>query len=145
MTRYLGIGRLEDVRQRLNRHGRRMTPQRAAILEVLRRHPDHPTAEEIYEEVQQNLPRISLGTVYRNLQVLVEEGYATRLAAVQGHHRFDGQTTDHHHVICRSCGRVANVSLEQDPELLVAVTRQSGYELLSHRMEFEGVCGHCSD
>ena len=136
-------GGIEAVRRVLNRRGRRMTPQRAAIVSTLRRSRNHPTAEEIHESAQQHLPRISLGTVYRNLQVLVEEGYALLLPSFRGHHRYDGDTSDHHHVICRSCGRVADVFLEPDREMLRHAEAQSGYRLLAQRMEFEGRCMSC--
>jgi Fur family ferric uptake transcriptional regulator len=136
--------KLDDVRRRLNRQGRRMTPQRAAILEALRATKSHPTAEALYDMVQERLPRISLGTVYRNLQVLVEEGWARRLPAQSGSHHFDGDTSEHHHARCRSCDKIFDVGLPEDPALRARVERQTGIRVETLRIEFEGTCRNCS-
>jgi len=135
----------DAVRRKLNRSGRRMTPQRAAVLEALSACPQHPTAEEIYEIVTKKIPRISLGTVYRNLQVLVDEGYANRLPAMEGSHRYDRVVAAHHHIVCRACGAITDIHLEDDPALRRQVEEQSGFTVLSHRTEFEGTCAECAD
>jgi Fur family ferric uptake transcriptional regulator len=131
------------IRKELNRRGRRMTPQRAAILEVLRSDKTHPTAEDVYTAVQALIPKISLGTVYRNLQVLVDEGYAIRLQAPGGSSRFDGDVSDHHHIVCRECGRMDDVYLKSEPGLLRQVGRKTGYRVEGQRTEFTGICGGC--
>ncbi|MHC4471886.1 MAG: Fur family transcriptional regulator [Planctomycetota bacterium] len=120
-----------------------MTPQRAAILDVLKSTSSHPTADEVYAAVQKRIPRISLGTVYRNLQVLVEEGYAARLAPSEGSHRFDGEVAEHHHLVCQECGRIDDLHLETDRSLLSRIARRTGYEVLSQRTEYTGVCAGC--
>lgn len=139
----MDISTIDEVRRRLNRQGRRMTPQRATVLAALRATRSHPTAEEIHREVQQTIPRISLGTVYRNLQVLVDEGMALRLATKSGSHRFDGDTSPHHHGWCRHCGRVLDVNLPEDPEWLADVERESGLAVEAWHITFEGVCAEC--
>ena len=136
---------VDAVRKKLNRVGRRMTPQRAAVLEALAEIPQHPTAEEIYAVVQQRIPRISLGTVYRNLQVLVDEGYATRLPATEGSHRYDRIVEAHHHIVCRECSRIADIHLDVDLDLRRRVEEQSGFIVMSHRTEFEGTCATCAE
>ena len=120
-----------------------MTPQRATILSVLRATRSHPTAEEIHREVLKQLPRVSLGTVYRNLGVLVDEGMVRRLAGRGSSHRFDGDVRLHHHAYCTECGRVIDVSLPEDPELLARVEQDSGLRVTSWHIEFEGVCRDC--
>ncbi len=87
----------------------RMTKQRAIILETLRELRSHPTADELYAIVKQKLPRISLGTVYRNLDLLSSSGEITLLEQAGQQKRFDGNTMPHHHVRCTVCGRVGDI------------------------------------
>ena len=84
----------------------RMTPQRRVILEELRRVNDHPAADEIYHRVRKRLPKISLGTVYRNLEVLCELGEIQRLELSGSTKRYDGVPNKHYHIRCVECGRV---------------------------------------
>lgn len=135
--------RIDELRSRLREHGKRMTPQRVAVLKALQATTSHPTAEELRGLVQDLVPKVSLGTVYRNLHVLVEEGYVRRLPTPEGYHRFDGDLSPHLHVICRECGRISDVHLEIDSGALGRVTRLTGFTDLSQRVEFRGVCPDC--
>lgn len=120
----------------------RMTKQRAVILEVLRNVHTHPTADEIYGMVRKKLPRISLGTVYRNLELLTNAGEILRLdrAGIQKH--FDGNPIPHHHVRCKRCGRIGDVSL---PAAIPAVSSAEAEDFTIHDMEVEfvGLCRGC--
>lgn len=87
----------------------RMTRQRAVILEELRKTKSHPTADELYSIVRERLPRISLGTVYRNLDFLADSGEIRRLEAAGSTKRFDGDISWHQHVRCLRCGRIGDV------------------------------------
>ncbi len=121
----------------------RMTKQRMVILEELRRVHSHPTADEIYGMVRQRLPRISLGTVYRNLDLLAESGDILKLESAGSQKRFDGNITLHQHVRCTQCGRVGDV---MEPVRVPDITgaRAPGFIILSGRVEFEGVCEVCA-
>ncbi len=136
---------VQEVEALLRRSGRRLTPQREAVLDTLRATTSHPTAEELKFMVQERLPTISLGTVYRNLQLLVEAGYAQRLPTQQSCHRFDGNVTPHHHVICRECGRIADVDLDVNVVSLDEVEGLTGYCDLTQKMEFTGICERCRE
>ena len=120
----------------------RMTKQRAVILEVLRSVHSHPTADEIYGMVREKLPRISLGTVYRNLELLTNTGEILRLdrAGIQKH--FDGNTMPHYHVRCRRCGKIGDVSL---PAAIPAMTNAQAKDFTIQEMEVEfmGLCRDC--
>ncbi|AAS97566.1 transcriptional repressor [Nitratidesulfovibrio vulgaris] len=121
----------------------RMTKQRMVILEELRKVDTHPTADEIYAMVRSRIPRISLGTVYRNLDLLAESGEILRLEAAGTQKRFDGNTMHHQHVRCIRCGRVGDVMHPLDvpqPERAAA----KGFTILTARVEFEGICDHCT-
>ncbi|UCD74326.1 MAG: transcriptional repressor [Phycisphaerales bacterium] len=123
----------------------RNTRQRDVILQELCRLTSHPTATDLYDIVRRRLPRISLGTVYRNLDQLAEAGMIRRLEAGGGQARFDGNIEPHHHVRCIHCGRVGDV--HDVPTLPGAgdVAAADGYEIISCRVEFLGVCPECRE
>jgi len=123
----------------------RMTKQRQIILEELRAVTSHPTADEMYEMIRKRLPRISLGTVYRNLEILSEKGVIQKLSVGGTKKRFDGDVSEHYHLRCTSCGRVDDVDLPPDTSLDEKVESMSGYKIDRHSMEFIGVCPHCLD
>ena len=122
----------------------RMTKQRKVILEELRRVTSHPTAEEIYLMVRERMPHVSLGTVYRNLDVLAASGEILQLNSGGSVRRFDGLNAPHCHVRCLNCGRVGDVELEHAPSLAAIRAQAAGFSILSSKLEFEGICAHCS-
>src|SRR5262245_10321608 len=92
----------------LRNRGLRRTRAREVVLDVVRGTDSHPTAEQVHGLVRRRLPRVSLGTVYRNLRRLVETGLVKELPGP--HARFDGNATDHHHFTCTECGRIVDVA-----------------------------------
>lgn len=86
--------------------------QRAAIMRVMATNDEHPTAVRIYELVKELVPNISLGTVYRNLNVLVDEGLLHRIVCEDGGDRFDYSLLPHAHFVCRNCGEMSDVPLD---------------------------------
>lgn len=121
----------------------RMTQQRRIMLEELKSLDTHPTAYEIYELVRKRLPRISLGTVYRNLEILSESGMIRKLETAGSQKRFDGVIANHYHVRCIKCGRVADVPVAPISTIDKIARRISDFEILRHHLEFEGLCPHC--
>lgn len=121
----------------------RMTRQRSVILEELRKVTNHPTADEIYSIVRERLPRISLGTVYRNLDFLAESGEILKLEAAGTTKRFDGNTAWHQHVRCTHCGRIGDVMTPQSPPGFAGI-HVHGFIVTGARVEYDGVCAHCS-
>jgi len=121
----------------------RMTNQRRVIIEELRKVTSHPTADEVYQMVRRRLPRISLGTVYRNLEILSECGMIQKLEFGGTKKRFDGNTTNHYHIRCLRCGRVEDVSVAPLATLEDALRGASGYDIIGHRLEFIGLCPQC--
>ncbi|MGX9365744.1 Fur family transcriptional regulator [Desulfoplanes sp. PS50] len=121
---------------------RRLTKQRKIILEKLCAVTSHPTADEIYDMVRKELPKISLGTVYRNLEVLNADGHIQIIRAPGGQKRFDGNTTPHHHVVCIHCGAVGDVF--NTPDCLVDQTNLvSTFTILGQTTTFYGICPEC--
>ncbi len=120
----------------------RMTQQRKVILEELRKVTSHPTADEIYEMVRPILPRISLGTVYRNLDLLAETGKILRLEHAGAQKRFDGNPAPHQHVRCTKCGRVADIPTPVEVPTFRHL-EVAEFALTAARLEFEGICSRC--
>ncbi len=120
-----------------------MTKQRRTILEELRKLPSHPTADELYRLVRKKLPSISLGTVYRNLEILSDCGIIKKLELAGTSKRFDAIVSNHYHVRCEECGAVADIQLEPMVAIEKAARKLSDYEIVSHRLEFTGICSQC--
>ena len=118
--------------------------QRAAILSFLQTRKDHPTAEVVYENVRMVYPKISLGTVYRNLTLLSETGEIIRLRLGDGVDHFDADTSEHYHVICSGCGSVTD--LEMMGAKIPIDTSILPYDgtITGHIIYFTGVCKKCS-
>jgi len=121
----------------------RMTRQRQVILEELKSVRTHPTADEIHRMVRQRLPRVSLGTIYRNLEMLVECRLVQKLELAGSQGRFDGNAEPHYHVRCTECGQVRDLM-----DVPVAVKEKdfqsvTDFEIRGHRLEFFGLCPDC--
>ncbi len=121
----------------------RMTRQRMAILNVLRSTTSHPTADWVYAHVRGTLPKISLGTVYRNLNLLRDAGEIQELTYGSNFSRFDGNPTEHPHFHCTSCQRVYDLDFDAETELTQRAEQVSGFKVERTRLEFEGTCADC--
>jgi Fur family transcriptional regulator, ferric uptake regulator len=124
---------------------RRNSRQRQIILEEVLKEKTHPSAQEIYERVRQRLPKISLGTVYRNLDQLATHGLIQKIEGADGERRFDGELTEHYHVRCLYCGRLDDAALPWLSRLNQTFGKMSDYTILGHRLEFVGICPRCRD
>ena len=122
----------------------RMTRQREVILEEIRRAKIHPSADEVYDMVRKRLPRISLGTVYRNLEILSELGEIQKLELGGDIKRFDWDPKKHYHVRCLKCGRVDNAPIAPLREIEDELYGATVYTIIGHRLEFEGLCPRCT-
>ena len=121
----------------------RQTAQRQIILEELKKVTSHPTAGEVYDMVRKRLPRIGLGTVYRNLELMANNGIILKIEVGGTQKRFDATTTPHHHIRCIECGRVDDINVEVKNDINELAAHTSKYHILGHHIEFTGVCHHC--
>lgn len=121
----------------------RMTNQRQVILEEIQKVNTHPTADEVYEMVRKRLPRISLGTVYRNLEILSTSGIIQKIGPISTQMRFDGITKNHYHLRCVYCGKVEDAPIETVDKLENAIREKSDYIIIGHKLEFIGICPKC--
>lgn len=121
-----------------------MTRQRRVILDELRGAAHHPTADAVYEAVRKRIPRISLATVYRNLEVLCERGLAARVACGDVRRRYDGRTRPHEHARCRRCGRIVDLpGARRDARAIRRVEQKTGFRISARRVEYVGLCSRC--
>lgn len=121
----------------------RFTRQRQAVLEAVQHSTEHPDAAHIFETVRQIVPSISLGTVYRSLEALVQEGHLLQIQQPGMPTRYDARLEDHAHFVCDTCGQVFDVlAALPDPRPIAAKTLQ-GFEVSSAKIEFHGKCNSC--
>lgn len=122
---------------------RKRSRQREEILAVLRSTKEHPTAAILHAAARKRIPRLSLGTVYRNLEVLEEMGLVLHIRNGNSQDRFDGDVSPHYHFVCDSCGAVLDVRIPYRPELDEAASKE-GFRIRGHRLDFHGTCPACS-
>jgi len=120
-----------------------MTRQRKVILEELRKVDTHPSADEVYEMVRKRLPRISLGTVYRNLEILSEKGENQKLELGCTLKRFDGIAENHYHIRCLQCDRVVDAPEDVDVAVNHDLKNTTKFKIVGHKLEFIGICPDC--
>ncbi len=121
----------------------RNTKQRQVLLDELRKLKTHPTASELHAVLREKLPRISLGTVYRNLELLASRGDIQKLEIAGGEARFDGDIGRHYHVRCKDCGKVGDVYDFPSDLSVLDVERLGDYQIIGYWLEFKGLCPEC--
>lgn len=136
--------RFEEMMKKLRERQCRMTPQRVALLRLLARSEGHPSAAQLFDQLRAQFPTTSLATVYKTLSLLDDMGEVLELGFGEECSRYDGNKPyPHPHLICIRCHRIA----DGGPELTESLTRQaakdSGFRLVSHRLDFYGLCPDC--
>ncbi len=121
-----------------------MTLQRKKIMEIVREGNTHPSADEVYKRVRSLLSRISLGTVYRNLEVLSEMGKIQKLELSGSFKRFDWNPKKHYHIRCVRCNRVDDAPLAPLNQLENELYEATVFQIIGHNLEFIGLCPECT-
>jgi Fe2+ or Zn2+ uptake regulation protein len=121
----------------------RLTPQRQAVLDVLRSAHDHPTAGEVLDRVRRRAPGIGQATVYRTLDYLVAHGVALELTLGEGAARYDANTDAHDHLVCTGCGRAIDLPPTLASPALTAVGRRHGFAVTGYDLAVRGRCPDC--
>ena len=122
----------------------RMTHQREVILDEIKKSTTHPTADQLYERIKKKLPRISLATVYRNLEIMSEAGLINKLEISGRQKRFDWDLNQHDHIYCVQCHRVDNIDLADKKDITLPPEENRGYKVSGCRVEFYGICPECN-
>jgi Fe2+ or Zn2+ uptake regulation protein len=124
-------------------HGRKITKQRLCIFRAIEGDATHPSAEQVYEKVRAEMPNVSLKTVYQTLHDMAELGAISMLDIGTGSARFDPNVeTMHHHLVCRSCGKVRDLAADF-PDLTVSRRASQGFAVDSAEVVFRGRCDEC--
>lgn len=134
-----------DLKKRLEARGCSYTRQRAAVYDYLSRVSHHPTAEEVFLEVKKVLPKVSLATVYKNLESLIECDAASKLSYGDGPARYDVRTDYHYHTRCLECGQLRDVEAGPATRVLSEISPGTGFEVTDYRLELLGFCQQCAE
>jgi Fur family transcriptional regulator, peroxide stress response regulator len=136
--------RFEMIVRKMRENGHKLTPQRLAVARILARSEGHPGVEAIYEQLQDDFPTMSLATVYRSVMLIKSLGEVLELGFPDSGNRYDGNKPyPHPHVICVRCRKIFDPELPSLQDLTREVTAASGFKILTHRMDFFGICRAC--
>ena len=136
--------RLNQMLSKLKEHDFRLTPQRLAVLKVLAVSEGHPTVERIYETVRAQFPTTSIATIYKTVNLLKQLNEVLELGFPDGSNRYDGNNPyPHPHVICTKCKKIIDPILGSLKDLTKEVVKETGFQILNHRVDFFGTCRDC--
>jgi len=136
--------RLEKMLFKLRDHDFRITPQRLAVLKVLAVSEGHPSVERIYEIVRAEFPTTSLATIYKTVALLKRINELIGISFPDDSNRYDGNKPyPHPHVICMQCKKIIDPDLSSPKDLTKEVAEKTGFKILTHRVDFFGVCSEC--
>ena len=136
--------RLNQMLSKLKEHDFRLTPQRLAVLKVLAVSEGHPTVERIYESVRAEFPTTSIATIYKTVNLLKQLNEVLELGFPDGSNRYDGNKPyPHPHVICTECKKIIDPNLGSFKDLTKEVIKETGFQILNHRVDFFGTCRDC--
>ena len=121
----------------------RRSKQRERMLAIIQETDVHPTADWVYHRLKKEIPALSLGTVYRNLNVLVDQGHVRKLPFGSTTDRYDAKTRPHYHLICEACGVVRDFEMAQYAGINKRAEALSDFRITRHRIDFFGVCEKC--
>jgi Fur family peroxide stress response transcriptional regulator len=136
--------RLEQMIAALKARGLRVTPQRLAVLRILAARDDHPSVEQVFQEVHRDFPTTSLATIYKIVTMLKELGQVLELGFADAGSRYDGfKPYPHPHMICTKCGAIADPDYGDMQRMAQEMAKLSGFTITSHRLDFFGLCPRC--
>lgn len=121
----------------------RYSKQRELILKTVLENKVHPDAEYVYDLLKEEYPDLSLGTVYRNLNILAKNNILKRISIPNGSDRFDGTLAEHQHVICTECGKVADIYIHEINKICKNIHEKTGFDINFTSLAIEGICQEC--
>lgn len=135
--------KLDQFESRCKEKNLRVTVQKRKIFEELLRKEEHPTADEVYRSVQEEMPEVSRTTVYRVLETLVDLGLVDKVYHPEDQYRFDPNTSHHHHLVCRNCDRVIDFEPDDRGEPELPDVPEEMFDVTDYSIYFKGVCRDC--
>ncbi|MBF0242393.1 MAG: transcriptional repressor [Desulfamplus sp.] len=138
--------RFDIILKKLKESGHKITPQRIAIVKILADSQGHPSVENIYEHLKDDFPTMSLATVYRTVLLVKSLGEVLELGFPDGSNRYDANRPyPHPHVICVKCGKVIDPDISGLKDMQKEIAEETGFEILTHRLDFFGICSDCKN
>lgn len=138
--------RYKSMVETLKRQGHKLTPQRLAIIRILAASEGHPSVEEIYGQLKRKFPGISQATVYRNIMLIKSLGEVLEIGFAGGSSRYDGRRPyPHPHIVCLKCNKIVDPELDTLHDMTKEITDESGFEIITYRLDFFGVCPECRE
>jgi Fur family peroxide stress response transcriptional regulator len=138
--------RFEELINRLREREYRLTPQRVALVRLLAASDGHPSAAQLYDQLRDQFPTTSPGTVYKTLNLLKDLDEVLELGFSDDDNRYDGNRPHPHpHLICVRCRKIMDPPVGMAQSLVQEVAQQSGYRIIGHRLDFYGLCPDCQD
>src|SRR3954470_587230 len=128
----------------LRERGHRVTLPRLLVHRHLRRREGHVTAEQLHAELAPQLPSLSPATIYGTLDLLDDLGFVRRVSTPRGGTVYDSRVDDHHHIICRSCGRIEDVDAAIDTVAVERAARAAGFRVDHRQLAIDGLCADCA-
>jgi Fur family peroxide stress response transcriptional regulator len=136
--------RFEELVSRFKEEEYRLTPQRIAVLRILADSDRHPSAAQLYEQVKDQFPTTSLATIYKTLYVLKDMGEVREYGFSDDDNRYDAKNPEPHpHLICVNCQEIVDAPVTMVEDFAGEVARRTGYDVVSQRLDFYGVCQKC--
>jgi Fur family peroxide stress response transcriptional regulator len=135
--------KVRELESHLRREGLSVTHQRVAVYRCLLEDDSHPDAERVFERVRRRVPTISLGTVYKALDILKDLGAVAEVDAPRSATRYEAVIEPHHHLICESCGKILDLHAPEYSALRPAAPVE-GFEVKMCSVQFHGVCRACA-
>lgn len=136
--------RFDDIIDKLRQRKCRITPQRIAILKTFLHSNEHPSVEQVHEQVKTSFPTTSLATVYKTVNLLKNVGEILEIGFSDGRNRYDGNKPyPHPHLICTICKSIIDPEVTLLDQMTAEIEKTSGYRVLSHQVEFFGICPKC--
>jgi Fur family transcriptional regulator, peroxide stress response regulator len=136
--------RIDSIIKKLKESSHKLTPQRLAVVKILAQSLEHPDVEHIYDQIKTDFPTMSLATVYRNVILLKSLGEVLELGFPDGSNRYDGNKPyPHPHVICMKCKKIIDPDLDSLHDMTAKIADETGFKILSHRLDFFGYCRDC--
>ena len=138
--------RFEELVAKFRERGYRITPQRLALLRLLATSKNHPSAAQLYEQLRDQYPTMSLATVYKTLSRMKEMGEVLELGFSDDDNRYDGnEPSPHPHLICTRCRKIIDPEVTSFRDLTQEVAANTGYQIVRHRLDFYGICPDCQE
>jgi Fur family peroxide stress response transcriptional regulator len=122
---------------------RRKSKQRERIFELIQKSPDHPTAQMVYERLKNEINSLSMGNMYRNIRILIEQGRIISRDFGDGVEHFDAMTHVHYHFICKKCNAVSDFIMPVQESITKKAQKISKHSIMSHTIQFYGICEKC--